>query len=547
MNNRGQANSVFRLLIYAIIAAVLILLAYNFFIVKPVDASQEIRDGIAYSQANLGKAYTKEVFFPKDFSISAERSLDNSQTNVSFQCLDTTVCGKFLDVTPKRATALKEGISKITTRCDYAFTVFSCRVYFGLPPAQVAIEKSEIPAAINLEKESPVFKVQIRNIGKQTGANVFLGVELYKKELIENEEKELLYSESPSVQFMETLAPNEAKSFSIPLKINDNGDFVLKYRVEGVDSGYQQGKAEFKVTGAQEKQSCIIGNVGETTLSIERNRCETQFICNGCTTASECAYKWQKQEPEGDFTPVTTDFAITSFEPYANGTCVADSTSGNQASAGGQEITQQSQTPSNQGTQQPPQTQPTGTQDTDTQTQQPSQPQQQNNNPPIQGNGWIWPVNLMEVNSCFGARPYLGSGNFHGGIDMPVGKGTPVMAVDNGTAIRTGSENCGTGFGNCVVVQHSNGTYSSYNHLEKALVKVGDNVTKGQVVALSDSTGNSTGDHLHFAVFTSAADVQVGARGKNPMCFFSESVKSTLTFTGINCKAPYPDPKTYGC
>jgi murein DD-endopeptidase MepM/ murein hydrolase activator NlpD len=96
-------------------------------------------------------------------------------------------------------------------------------------------------------------------------------------------------------------------------------------------------------------------------------------------------------------------------------------------------------------------------------------------------------------------------------------------------------------------VQHPNGLFSSYNHLEKALVKVGDKVTGGQVVALSDSTGKSSGDHLHFAVFTALQDVQVGARGKNPLCLFPESIKSGLIITGINCKPPFPNPTTNGC
>src|SRR3989344_1857256 len=531
MNSKGQANNVFRLLIYAIVAAVLILLIYNFFIVKPVDATDEMRKSLAYSQANLGKAFTNEIFFAKDFSISAERSLDDSQTNVSFQCLDPNVCGKLLDTTPKRATSLKDGITQVTTRCDYAFTVFSCRVYFGLPPAQVAIEKSEIPTSIDLTKEKAVFKVQIMNIGKQIGSNVFLDTVLYKKEIIENELKELLYSESPEVQFMETLAPNESRGFSIPLKISDNGDFVLKYRVEGIDSGFEEGRTEFKVAGAPEKQNCFIGRIGETTLSIENNLCETQFICTGCGTASECAFRWQQQEPEGEFTAATTDYSITTYQPYSNGTCVADAVQENEGTTSGTD-SRENQEPS-----QPPSNEDSGT---------PPQSPQDDNPPQMQASDWIWPLGKFVVESCYGDRPYITNGSkFHGGIDVAVPKNTSVVAVDGGIVIRAGSSGCGTGFGNCAVIRHPSGIFSSYNHLEKALVEVGKNVAKGDLIGLSGNSGGNYGYHLHLSVFTRESDVQIGARGKNPVCFFPESVKSKLTFTGQNCKVP--NPLTNGC
>ena len=226
MNSKGQANTTFRFFIYAIVVVAIIALIYNFFIVKPLDPIDEMKKAIAYSQSNLGKAYTKEVLFPDDFSVSAERSLDDSLTNVSFHCFDTSVCGKLLDATPKRITTLKDGIVKITTRCDYAFTIFECKVYFGLPPAQTIVEKAVIPELIDVSAQEPKFNVEIRNTGNQTAAKVFLSIELYKKEIIENEEKELLYSDLPTTEFIETLAPTETKSFSIPLKISDNGNFV---------------------------------------------------------------------------------------------------------------------------------------------------------------------------------------------------------------------------------------------------------------------------------------------------------------------------------
>ncbi|MCX5987754.1 MAG: M23 family metallopeptidase, partial [Chloroflexi bacterium] len=56
------------------------------------------------------------------------------------------------------------------------------------------------------------------------------------------------------------------------------------------------------------------------------------------------------------------------------------------------------------------------------------------------------------------------------------------------------------GYGNRIIVNHGNGITTTYNHLSAFLVQVGQNVSKGQVIARMGSTGNSTGPHLHFEI-----------------------------------------------
>jgi murein DD-endopeptidase MepM/ murein hydrolase activator NlpD len=79
-----------------------------------------------------------------------------------------------------------------------------------------------------------------------------------------------------------------------------------------------------------------------------------------------------------------------------------------------------------------------------------------------------------------------------------------VRAVHGGTVVKAGSWGAGDGpaYGNAIVIEHSNGTYSQYAHLSRVEVSVGDKVTTGDRIARSGNTGNTSGPHLHFEIRT---------------------------------------------
>ena len=108
--------------------------------------------------------------------------------------------------------------------------------------------------------------------------------------------------------------------------------------------------------------------------------------------------------------------------------------------------------------------------------------------------------------SGFGNRDY-GSGR-HFGIDIACPSGTPVHASDGGTVVNAGW-NSG-GYGNWVVIDHNNGFKTVYGHNSAVLVHVGERVHQGQVVSLVGSTGDSTGNHLHF-------EIRLNNRPRNPL------------------------------
>jgi murein DD-endopeptidase MepM/ murein hydrolase activator NlpD len=95
----------------------------------------------------------------------------------------------------------------------------------------------------------------------------------------------------------------------------------------------------------------------------------------------------------------------------------------------------------------------------------------------------------------------------HLGFDLAVTAHVPVIAANSGTVVNASWLGI---YGNCVILDHGMGVQSLYGHLMSFDVKVGDTVTRGQKVGLSDSTGLAGGDHLHFTLL-------VGGRMVNPV------------------------------
>ena len=86
----------------------------------------------------------------------------------------------------------------------------------------------------------------------------------------------------------------------------------------------------------------------------------------------------------------------------------------------------------------------------------------------------------------------------HKGIDVPLQTGDTVRAAFGGMVRYTGGGKATGGYGNLVVIRHSNGLETYYGHLSKILVKSGELIKAGEILGLGGSTGRSTGPHLHF-------------------------------------------------
>ncbi len=104
---------------------------------------------------------------------------------------------------------------------------------------------------------------------------------------------------------------------------------------------------------------------------------------------------------------------------------------------------------------------------------------------------WCYPLKDSKVISPFGRR----GGRSHSGVDIKTKPNDNICAAFDGVVTMSQKY---AGYGNCIRVKHSNGIETLYSHNSKNLVKVGDKVKAGQVIALTGRTGRATTEHLHF-------------------------------------------------
>lgn len=114
---------------------------------------------------------------------------------------------------------------------------------------------------------------------------------------------------------------------------------------------------------------------------------------------------------------------------------------------------------------------------------------------------WLLPFHDYEFTSNFGTR----WGRPHKGVDLAAPEGTPFAAMHEGTVVIARWQ---SGYGNMVMIDHGDGLATVYGHASKLLVKAGDKVQAGQVIALTGNTGFSTGPHLHLEIHVNGEAVE---------------------------------------
>ena len=97
------------------------------------------------------------------------------------------------------------------------------------------------------------------------------------------------------------------------------------------------------------------------------------------------------------------------------------------------------------------------------------------------------------------------AGDFHTGIDLAGNYGDKIFAYKKGTIVYVQYSN--KSYGNMVLIEHDNGLKTRYAHMSSISVSNGQAVNCGQVIGHVGSTGNSTGNHLHFEVIINGSTV----------------------------------------
>lgn len=120
---------------------------------------------------------------------------------------------------------------------------------------------------------------------------------------------------------------------------------------------------------------------------------------------------------------------------------------------------------------------------------------------PISRSGFIWPIR-GPITSPYGPR----WGGFHTGMDIDCRTGDGIKASKSGRIIES---SWGGGYGNMIIIDHGNGVSTLYAHMSRLYRGRGSSVSQGTTIGACGTTGNSTGDHLHF-------EVRINGRHTNP-------------------------------
>ncbi|MCW3798183.1 M23 family metallopeptidase [Sphingomonas sp. BN140010] len=126
------------------------------------------------------------------------------------------------------------------------------------------------------------------------------------------------------------------------------------------------------------------------------------------------------------------------------------------------------------------------------------------------------PVRTAAFTSSYGVRsdPFQGRAAMHAGIDLAGPVGTPIYATADGT-VSTAGWNSG-GYGNLIKIDHGRGIETRFGHLSAIMVREGQRVHRGDLIAKMGSTGRSTGSHLHY-------EVRIDGRAVNPIPFMKST------------------------
>ncbi len=120
--------------------------------------------------------------------------------------------------------------------------------------------------------------------------------------------------------------------------------------------------------------------------------------------------------------------------------------------------------------------------------------------------GFIWPLKVGTISSLYGQRRR----DFHDGVDIKAPRGTHVLAAKEGEVVYSSRKI--KGYGNLIVIKHPDSTATVYAHNQKNLVKKGQKISQGELIALVGATGKATGPHLHF-------EIRKGEAAEDPLLY----------------------------
>jgi len=312
-------DSPLKLLIYGVAAATIIFIIYNIFIMPPTDTEKEIKKGIEFAHGNIGKLYSKEIYFKEGFSLKAQ-NMETPILNIRFECSNLETCsGQKIKIEPKTIIAKSTFSTMAHFRCKplrlgATQIIDDCTAYFGDKPGNIEIQNVIMPNNPK-QKETIKFSFELANNGKITAAKVNYEILFYFIRE-EGEEKKEILSQNILGEIKE-INPNEKHAIARQIILPQAGNYIVKIIANSEDAGFAEWEKEIIVEQSTDTK-CTATKKGKTIL--EEGMCKTYYECEGCEFGYECASKWKEKGIETENAEVYANNIKIISQPI-NGEC----------------------------------------------------------------------------------------------------------------------------------------------------------------------------------------------------------------------------------
>ena len=275
-------NSAFRLVVIAAITLAILFVAFNLFVYPDDDTITELKNGLAFAEANEGISHKIELALKKDFVARADL-LDTVDRSVRFECNSDDCTGDVASISPRSLIFKQQKLMDVYFRCKRKELIQDCVIYFGEQPAQVRLKLIGFPDIIK-NGETTIIGFQVDNAGLLDALGLNYEVLIFRK----NSEADLLLVEEFR-GVIDKLARAQSKTIFEQFSLNSAGQYILRISVEGEDAGFAFVEKEFNITGSI-SPNCKALSEGKTFLN--GDVCRTEYSCTGCQHAYECTARW---------------------------------------------------------------------------------------------------------------------------------------------------------------------------------------------------------------------------------------------------------------
>ncbi|MDO8633780.1 MAG: hypothetical protein Q7K34_00640, partial [archaeon] len=238
MNEKGQSSSVFRLVVFAIIAIALVALVTVFFPQTPSEPEKEISALIDFAKSIEGKAATKMLVLEKGKFFDA-KNFDDATTSVSFRCNGLECSDEKIKASERTLYVRERTQAQVSARCNSGPNLWGCKVYFGKKPAQVEVSVFSMQKEVDISRGEVSGSFEVANTGELSATSVQTTARLFRKSFFDGKDTLNLFAE-PFYDTEQEIQPGKSKGISFSFPVREEGDFVVEVFSRGEEAGFDK-------------------------------------------------------------------------------------------------------------------------------------------------------------------------------------------------------------------------------------------------------------------------------------------------------------------